>query len=62
MKIFIDKDQVRQLLGGVSKETIDRWVNDGKLPKPTTKFLRQCWNYEELMNLLKVKRSEKKFE
>jgi predicted site-specific integrase-resolvase len=58
----INKDQVRQLFGGVSKGTIDRWVNDGKLPKPTTKFLRQRWNYEELMNFLKVKRSEKKFE
>ena len=62
MATFINKDQVRQLFGGVSKETINRWVNDGKLPKPTMKFLRQCWNYEELMNLLKVKSSEKKFD
>jgi predicted site-specific integrase-resolvase len=62
MTIFINKDQVRQLFGGVAKDTIDRWVIDGKLPKPTKTFLRQRWNYEELINLLKVKRSEKKFE
>lgn len=61
MTIFINKDQVRTLFGGVSKDTIDRWVIDGKLPKPRKTFLRQRWNYEELINLLKVKRSEKKF-
>jgi predicted site-specific integrase-resolvase len=62
MATFINKDQVRQLFGGVSKNTINRWVNDGKLPKPTTKFLRQRWDYEELMHVLKIKRSEKSFE
>ena len=62
MATFLNKDQVRQLFGGVSKGTIDRWVNDGKLPKPTTKFLMQRWNYEELIHVLKVKRSEKSFE
>ena len=59
---LINKEQVRQLFGGVSKSTIDRWVNDGKLPKPTTKFLRRRWNYEELLNFLKRKRAEKKFD
>jgi predicted site-specific integrase-resolvase len=62
MATFINKHQVRQLFGGISRGTIDRWVNDGKLPKPTTKFLRQRWSYDELMHLLKVKRSEKKFD
>jgi predicted site-specific integrase-resolvase len=62
MTTFINKEQVRQLFGGVSKSTIDRWVNAGKLPKPTTKFMRQRWNYDELLNVLKVKRSEKNFE
>lgn len=62
MATFINKDQVRVLFGGVSKGTIDRWVSDGKLPKPTSKFLRQRWNYEELVSLLKIKRSEKSFD
>ena len=62
MATFINKDQVRQLFGGVSKGTIDRWVSDGKLPKPTIRFLRRRWNYEELVSLLKAKRSEKKFD
>jgi predicted site-specific integrase-resolvase len=62
MPTFINKDQVRQLFGGVSKGTIDRWVSDGKLPKPTKRFLRQRWSYEELVNLLKAKGSEKKLD
>jgi predicted site-specific integrase-resolvase len=62
MPTLINKDQVRRLFGGVSKDTINRWVNDGKLPKPTTKFLRQRWVYEELVNVLKLKRAEKKFD
>ena len=59
---FINKDQVCQLFGGVSKGTIDRWVDEGKLPEPTIKFWRHRWNYEELLNVLKDKRAEKKFD
>jgi predicted site-specific integrase-resolvase len=59
---FINKGQVRQQFGGVSNGTIDRWVDEGKLPKPTFKFWRRRWNYEELLNVLKVKRAEKKFD
>jgi predicted DNA-binding transcriptional regulator AlpA len=59
---FINKKQVGQIFGGVSKSTIDRWVQTGELPRPTKRFLMPRWNYEELMNWLRTKRSQKQFE
>jgi predicted DNA-binding transcriptional regulator AlpA len=59
---FINKKEVAQLFGGVSKGTIDRWVEAGKLPRPTRKFLVEQWSYEELMTWLRAKGSEKQFE
>jgi predicted DNA-binding transcriptional regulator AlpA len=59
---FINKRELGQLFGGVSKSTIDRWVQTGKLPQPIKRFLVQRWNYEELMNWLRTKRSEKEFD
>jgi excisionase family DNA binding protein len=51
---FINKRQVAQLFG-VSKDTIERWLRDGKLPKPTRRFGWARWHYEELAALLKNK-------
>jgi predicted site-specific integrase-resolvase len=52
---LINKKQVQQLFG-VSKTTVDRWVRDGKLPKPKRRFGFARWDYEELAALLKIKR------
>jgi excisionase family DNA binding protein len=51
---FINKRQVAQLFG-VSKSTIERWLQDGKLPKPKRRFGWARWHYEELAALLKNK-------
>jgi excisionase family DNA binding protein len=51
---FINKRQVAQLFG-VSKSTIERWLQDGKLPKPKRRFGWARWHYEELAALLKSK-------
>ena len=59
---FITKKKVRQLFGGISKSTVARWVEAGKLPKPIRRFGLHRWKYEELINLLRVKTSEKHFE
>jgi predicted DNA-binding transcriptional regulator AlpA len=58
---FVSKKEVARLFGGVSTATIARWVQDGKLPKPTRRFLVQRWRYEELMQWLHARRSEKQF-
>ena len=52
---LINKRQVQQLFG-VSKSTVDRWLRDGKLPKPRRRFGLARWNYEELAALLKFRR------
>jgi len=51
---FIGKRQVARLFG-VSESTIDRWLQDGKLPKPDGRFGLQKWDYGELVTLLKRK-------
>jgi excisionase family DNA binding protein len=51
---FINKSQVAQLFG-VSKGTIERWLRDGKLPRPKRRFGWARWDYEELAALLKNK-------
>jgi predicted DNA-binding transcriptional regulator AlpA len=51
---FINKRQVAQLFG-VSKSTIDRWLRDGKLPKPKRRFGWPRWHYQELAVLVKSK-------
>jgi predicted site-specific integrase-resolvase len=52
---LINKKQVQQLFG-VSKTTVDRWLRDGKLPKPKRRFGFARWDYEELSALLKIKK------
>jgi len=49
---FINKAQVAQLFG-VKKSIIDRWLLDGKLPKPRRRFGFRRWDYDELLVLLK---------
>ncbi len=51
---FVNKRQAAQLFG-VSKSTIERWLQDGKLPKPKRRFGWARWHYEELAALLKSK-------
>jgi predicted DNA-binding transcriptional regulator AlpA len=52
---LINKKDVQRLFG-VSKSTVDRWLRDGKLPKPRRRFGFARWDYEQLLALLKVKR------
>jgi predicted DNA-binding transcriptional regulator AlpA len=54
-KEFINKRQVARLFG-VSKATIELWLQDGKLPQPKGRFGRQKWDYEEIVLLVKRKR------
>ena len=49
---FINKAQVAQLFG-VEKNIIDRWLLDGKLPKPRRRLGFRRWDYNELVVLLK---------
>jgi len=49
---FINKSQVAQLFG-VKKSIIDRWLLDGKLPKPRRRFGFRRWDYDERLVLLK---------
>ncbi|HEU4341239.1 MAG TPA: MerR family DNA-binding transcriptional regulator [Candidatus Binatia bacterium] len=51
---FINKRQVAELFG-VSQRTVDRWLEDGKLPKPKRTFVSAKWNYDELAARLKFK-------
>ena len=55
MKKFISKEQVRQLFG-VTKGTIDRWIQAGKLPSPRRRFGFRRWDHEQVVALLKFKR------
>lgn len=57
MNRLITKKQLRQLFG-VSTSTIDRWVKAGKLPEPRRILGSPRWNYEEVVGLLKSKRSD----
>jgi predicted DNA-binding transcriptional regulator AlpA len=43
------------ILFGVSKQTIDGWVKDGKLPQPRKSAFSARWHYEELVPLVKFK-------
>jgi excisionase family DNA binding protein len=53
MPKLIDVYQVARLFG-VSKNTIERWLAAGKLPKPTQqRFGCRLWDYERLESLLK---------
>ncbi|MGH7784320.1 MAG: MerR family DNA-binding transcriptional regulator [Candidatus Binatia bacterium] len=40
-------------LFGVSKSTIERWIQAGKLPKPQRSFGRRRWDYEKLQSMRK---------
>jgi predicted DNA-binding transcriptional regulator AlpA len=51
---LLNKRQVAQLFG-VSKSTIERWLQDAKLPKPRRRFGWARWYYAELEPLLKSK-------
>lgn len=55
MKKFISKEQVRQLFG-VTKSTIERWIQTGKMPSPRRRFGFRRWEYDEVEALLKFKR------
>ncbi|HET9884009.1 MAG TPA: helix-turn-helix domain-containing protein, partial [Candidatus Binatia bacterium] len=56
MRKLLNVDQVAQLFG-VSKRTIEGWIRDGKLPKPTRRFGIRKWNSEQLEPLRKSGRS-----
>ena len=56
---FITKTEVA-ILFGVSKQTIDRWVKDGKLPQPRRSAFSARWPYDELVPLVKFKSSKTK--
>jgi predicted site-specific integrase-resolvase len=50
----MNKSEVARLFA-VSKETIDRWVNDGKLPEPRRSLFSTRWQYEQLAGLVKFR-------
>lgn len=51
---LINKREVARLFG-VTTRTIERWLKDGKLPQPKTRFRLKRWDYQELVALLKHK-------
>lgn len=51
---LINKRQVAELFG-VSQSTIERWIEDGKLPKPKTRLGSPKWDYDDLAGRLKFK-------
>jgi excisionase family DNA binding protein len=53
---LISIDQVAQLFG-VSKRTIEGWLKDDKLPKPTRRFGIRKWDIEQLETLRKSGRN-----
>jgi excisionase family DNA binding protein len=54
VKKLISKRQVAELFG-VSQNTIERWMEDGKLPKPKTRLGSPKWDYDDLAGRLKFK-------
>jgi excisionase family DNA binding protein len=61
MRKLISIDQVAQLFG-VSKRTIEGWLKDDKLPKPTRRFGIRKWDIEQLEALRKSGRSSQESE
>ena len=53
-KKLIRKRQVAELFG-VSKHTIERWLQDGKLPEPERTVLGTRWDYDELVSRTRLK-------
>jgi predicted DNA-binding transcriptional regulator AlpA len=53
-KKLISKRQVAELFG-VSTQTIDCWLQDGKLPEPERTVLPARWDYEELVARTRLK-------
>ena len=51
---FMTKREVAQFFG-VSKRTIDRWLQDGKLPSARKRFGLKRWEYERIAALRKRK-------
>jgi predicted DNA-binding transcriptional regulator AlpA len=54
---LINKRQIAQLFG-VTQDTIERWLKDGKLPKPKKLFWSRRWDSDELVARRKFKRAE----
>jgi excisionase family DNA binding protein len=52
MPKFINIHDVARLFG-VTKDTVERWIEAGKLPKPQRRFGRRKWDYEKLQAMLK---------
>lgn len=51
---LINKRRVAELFG-VSERTVDRWLEDGKLPKPRRTFGSPKWDYDDVAARLKFK-------
>ena len=56
---LMNKSEVA-IMFGVSKQTIDRWVNDGKLPEPRRSLFSTQWQYEQLAGLVKFRSTRQK--
>jgi hypothetical protein len=54
MRRLVNKRQVAELFG-VSESTIERWMEDGKLPRPKTRLGPPKWDYGELAGRRKFK-------
>jgi excisionase family DNA binding protein len=54
MRKLINKRQVAELFG-VSESTIERWMEDGKLPRPKTRLGSPKWDYGDLAGRRKFK-------
>jgi predicted DNA-binding transcriptional regulator AlpA len=57
-KKLIGKREVAELFG-VSKHTVERWLQDGKLPEPERTVLWTRWDYDELVSRTRLKFSVK---
>jgi predicted DNA-binding transcriptional regulator AlpA len=53
---LINNRQVAEIFA-VSQSTIDRWLEDGKVPKPKRFLGMRRWNSDEVTARLKFKRS-----
>jgi predicted DNA-binding transcriptional regulator AlpA len=56
--VFLSRQQVRQMLGNISYESLNRYVADGVIPRPVRFGSRDKWDRDALIDFLKRRVSE----